>query len=227
VFDRDAIVSCFNHKRAIGEFPRDEDGEPIPIQLIAGLDPAASGYQASFLWGWHSGTERMSKIDSENHLGGGAVEALRIIREWYERYDCRHWVIEDNLYHQGLIQDPRIVEFCTTHGIVIESHQTLMNKHDPYFGVTSMARLFTEGLIDIPHKGVDAQTKAMAYLNQLVNYEGKSTRKSAKSDLVMASWFPIRPIRRWQREMQAAISYTDSQDFAGWEGLFEMEDQPW
>ena len=47
LFDRIEIEACRDQKRDIGQVPPG-------TRLIAGLDPASTGYQAAFLWAYNA-----------------------------------------------------------------------------------------------------------------------------------------------------------------------------
>jgi hypothetical protein len=234
VFVKEEIEQTYDLNRTLG-IPKvtiiDQYGEevPAPLRNVAGLDPAFSGYQAAFAWSFDPTTDRQWMIDLDNHLGGGIVPAFNIIKLWFEMYQMRHWVIEDNLYDTAIRDDPRIVEFCRRNDIFLEGHQTLMNKHDPFFGLTAMRRLFSEKLVNLPAGDDTSRAKTKLYQEQLLAYsdEIKKSRRN-KSDVLMASWFPQRAIRRWQKETQAAMSVEYEEDFAGWEaGFDEYNESPW
>jgi hypothetical protein len=77
LFDRVEIEECRDQKRDIGHIPKG-------TRLIAGLDPASTGYQAAFLWGYDAAENKLHMIDMNNSLGGGIPQALEIIKEWFE-----------------------------------------------------------------------------------------------------------------------------------------------
>lgn len=234
VFVKEEIEACYDLNRTIG-VPRIEaqdeygDTKPVPLRIVAGLDPAFSGYQAAFCWAFDPATDRQWMVDLDNHLGGGIVPAYNIIVQWFELYEVRHWVIEDNLFDTAIRDDPRIVEYCRQNDIFTEGHQTLMNKHDPFFGLTAMRRPFSERLINLPYGDETSRARTKLYQEQLLAYsdEIKKSRRT-RSDVLMASWFPQRAIRRWQKETQAAVAVEYDQDFTGWEVAFdEYNDMPW
>lgn len=234
VFVKEEIEGCFDPTRTIGvplvEMINEEgDTVPAPLRLVAGLDPSFSGYQAAFCWAFDPTTDRQWMVDLDNHLGGGIIPAFNIIKEWLDLYGVRHWVIEDNLYHTAIRDDPRIVEYCRQNDIFLEGHQTLMNKHDPFFGLTAMRRLFYEKLVNLPTGDETSRAKTMLYEQQLLAYSDEIRKQRRnKSDVLMGSWFPQRAIRRWQKETQASMSVEYDEDFAGWEGSFdELNESPW
>ena len=236
-FVKEEIEPAFNRDRGLGIEnippiqPADETAEPPErrLSLVAGLDPAFTGYQASFCWAYDSVSNQQFMVDLDNNLGGGVVPALTIMQEWLALYDLRHWVVEANLMRTGLLDDPRIVEWSRANDVYIEPHETQQNKHDEFYGVTSFRRLYIENMIDLPYWGDAARAKTNLYVQQLLAYSDENKRRSnTRSDIVMASWFPMRAIRRWQKETQASMSVQYDEDFSGWEELFDIGDEvPW
>ena len=45
-------------------------------------------------------------VDMNNHLGGGIPEALKIIKEWWMKYNLAHWVIEENGFQKAITTRP-------------------------------------------------------------------------------------------------------------------------
>ena len=215
LFDAEEIEACRDQKRDIGHVPSG-------VRLIAGLDPSSTGYQAAFLWGYHQDSNKLYMIDMENSLGGGIPQALDIIKRWFTKYNLSHWVIEENGFQKAIRQDKSIRDFAGKHGIFLEGHQTYNNKFDPVFGVTAMRPLFEEQLISLPYLGFEAQEKVNLYRSQLVYFssaKNKSRTVGTKTDIVMASWFPMKSIRRMQKERLATMGYDYSPSFDGYSGI--------
>jgi len=161
-------------------------------------------------------------IDMENSLGGGIPQALDIIKRWYQKYSLSHWVIEENGFQRAIRQDKSIKEFAGQHGIFLEGHQTYSNKFDPVFGVTAMRPLFAEQLISLPYLGFEAQEKVNLYKSQLVYFssaQSKSRTVGTKTDIVMASWFPMKSIRRMQKERLATMGYDYEPSYSGYSSM--------
>ena len=81
------------------------------LYLVAGLDPASSGYQASVLWGIDQYRGELYLVDFENRRGGGIRAALDQMADWLHNYDCRHWIVEENGFQSAIRQDAAIKEF--------------------------------------------------------------------------------------------------------------------
>ena len=213
LFDRVEIENCRDQKRDIGQIPRG-------TRLIAGLDPASTGYQAAFLWAYDQEANKLYMVDMNNSLGGGIPQALSVIKDWWNKYNCFHWVIEENGFQKAIRQDESIRKFASGHGIFLEGHETYKNKFDPIFGVTAMRPMFQEKIINLPYLGFEAQEKVNLYTSQLVYFssaKNKSKTVGTKTDIVMASWFPMRAIRRMQKERFAELGHDYSPSFSGYE----------
>ena len=213
LFDRVEIEECRDQKKDIGHIP-------AGVRLIAGLDPASTGYQAAFLWAYDSETNKLSMVDMNNSLGGGIPQALDVIKEWWKKYNCSHWVIEENGFQKAIRQDRSIREFASAHGVFLEGHQTHNNKFDPLYGVTAMRPMFQEKIISLPYLSFEAQEKVNLYTSQLVYFSSAKNRSKSigtKTDIVMASWFPLRAIRRMQKERFAELGHDYTPSFSGYE----------
>jgi hypothetical protein len=84
------------------------------------------------------------------------------------------------------------------------------------FGVTAMRPMFQEQKISLPYLGYEAQEKVNLYTSQLVYFSSARTKSKSvgtKTDIVMASWFPMRAIRRMQKERFAELGYDYSPSF--------------
>ena len=169
----------------------------------------------------------MVLVDIDNQHGGGIDQALRVIQEWKQRYDLYHWVIEENNFQKAIRQDTRIKEFCNMNGVILEGHETYKNKWDPQFGVTAMASLFEENKIVLPYGNPESQVKIDQYKKQLIYFASKGQKKNKTvSDIVMASWFPMKVIRRISKTSYASMEYDYEPSYYGFEET-DMNEAPW
>ena len=231
-FTREIVDPCRDPSYVVGQIPPLEEGSS-GVRLVAGLDPAGSGYQAAFLWAYQIQLKlRMWMVDLENREGGGIAAARETIREWTETYPgLAHWVVEENLYQGGIVDDDQIRAFANQHGIVLEGFRTYRNKVDPHLGVTSLQPLFADKSIVLPYGDAPSQAKTDTYRAQLLYYDGaaprnRNTRAGYKSDLVMASWFPLDVIRRAQQEVisEMAVDYEPEYE---WFSAYDWNEVPW
>lgn len=207
IFDADEVRACRNPKRAIGDIPKH-------TRLVAGLDPASTGYQAAVLWAFDPETSVRYLVDLENEQGGGMQQAFETISDWFTRYGCRHWVIEENNFQRAIRNYDKVKDFASRNAIKLDGHETMVNKWDRDMGVTTMAPLFEvdetsqRRHIDLPWADAECERKVGQIIRQWLNFtEATSGKRPAyKSDLVMAAWFPESVIRRWRREFVAEMS---------------------
>ena len=222
MFKVDSLDAARDDSRIVGHVPP-------RTRLIAGLDPAATGYQAAFLWAYDVENGKLYMVDIENKKGGGIPQAFKTIKEWHSKYQCSHWIIEENGFQRAIRQDRELKEWSSSRGIHLEGHQTQKNKFDPYFGVGSMSELFDKGLVNLPYGNADSQNKSNIYRRQLLyfsNAANKASSKGYKSDIVMASWFPIKIVRRLQKEFIAEMGYDYNPSFGNM-NISSMNTAPW
>jgi len=221
IFTMDMIDSCMRDDLVIGQVPGN-------LHLVAGLDPASSGYQAAVLWGVNSYKGELFLIDIENRQGGGVKHALQIMSDWYKKYDLQHWVIEENGFQTAIRQDDKIKEFVLRAGITMQGHVTGKNKHDPMYGVGSMAGLFENHKIHLPVGDSASASKVNAYRQQLLYFDGKpvSSRNKEKTDIVMAAWFPMKVFRRMQKEQLASMGLDYAASYTEF-GFTDYNEAPW
>ena len=198
------------------------------LHLVAGLDPASSGYQAAVLWGIDQYKGELYLVDLENKKGGGIRAALDQMAVWLHEYDCRHWIVEENGFQSAIRQDASIKEFTLRTGITVQGHLTGKNKHDPLYGVGAMADLFEDRRIHLPVGDGVSNAKVQQYRQQLLYFDGKpvSKRNKEKTDIVMASWFPMKVFRRMQKEHTADIGLDYNPSYGDYK-MTEMNNAPW
>ena len=223
MFNSEDIDQCRDVNRVIGQVP-------AGTHLIAGLDPASTGFQACVLWAANPDTGQMFLVDIENEQGGGVIQARKSIKRWHEKYGLAHWVIEENGFQKAIRQDTELKDFCGRMGIHLEGHQTQKNKYDPIYGVGSMQQLFEQKLINLPYGDTESETKSNIYRRQLIYFSSAASRaskaKSYKSDVVMASWFPMKVVRRLGKERLAEVGLDYEPSFGEWD-ITDMNESPW
>src|SRR6056300_437676 len=223
MFNSEDIDQCRDVNRVIGQVP-------AGTHLIAGLDPASTGFQACVLWAANPDTGQMFLVDIENEQGGGVIQARKSIKRWHEKYGLAHWVIEENGFQKAIRQDTELKDYCGRMGIHLEGHQTQKNKFDPIYGVGSMQQLFEQKLINLPYGDTESETKSNIYRRQLIYFSSAASKaskaKNYKSDVVMASWFPLKVIRRLGKERLAEVGLDYEPSFGEWD-IRAMNESPW
>lgn len=222
IFNLEDIESCYRPNLVVGQIPNRN------LHLVAGLDPASSGHQAAFLWGYDVVKREYYMIDNDNRQGGGTKAAYEIIEKWFKQYRLQEWVIEENGFQTAIRQDEKIKKLAYECGIVLTGTKTGTNKHDPMFGVGAMSELFEEGRIHLPVGDALSRDKVGAYKSQLVYFDGKpqNRRTKHKTDLVMASWFPMKIFRRLTKERSAMIGLDYTPSFGDWD-INDWNEAPW
>jgi hypothetical protein len=221
IFTMNIIDQCMRPDLVLGQVYKN-------LYLVAGLDPASSGYQASVLWGIDQYRGELYLVDLENKRGGGIRAALDQMADWLHQYDVRHWIVEENGFQTAIRQDAAIKEFTLRTGITVQGHLTGKNKHDPLYGVGAMADLFEDRRIHLPTGDGVSNSKVQQYRQQLLYFDGKpvSKRNKEKTDIVMASWFPMKVFRRMQKEHAADIGLEYNPSYGDFK-MSEMNEAPW
>ena len=228
VFSAESIDASKNHDRVVGLSGLDPEAG---WHLVAGLDPSATGFQAGFLWAWVKPENRLYAIDISNRKGGGVYPALELMVEWADVYGVKHWVIEENGFQKAIRENRDVTEWARRNDVYLEPHQTQGgNKHDPLYGVGAMSHLYESGMIDLPWGDETTREKFRSLERQMVRFTDNAAlmrRQSRKSDILMASWFPMRVIRRFQKEVQAEASRAEGEfSFTGFDSS-DWNEAPW
>ena len=214
IFDPEVIRDkCLDRSRGLGLL-----NVPQPYRLVAGLDPAARGVQAAFLWAvrlpsfysdydpqdprWRERrVEHYFMVDMETQSAGGIEGAVQIMRDWFVKYGCELWVVEDNSYQKVFFDDPRVKKLQEDLALKLRPAHSGGQTYDENFGVSSTAPLYHEGKVTLPYGTPEAVRKTNAFITQLTNFTNERAKKPGKSDILMASWFPHATIiKRWKRD---------------------------
>lgn len=244
VFDKQSVEASRNPSRVVGL-----SGIPSGFQLIAGLDPSATGYQAGFLWAVRE--HRMEgfgqpdlaplvqmerwMVDLNNQIGGGVAKAQALMEDWLLRYGCRIWVVEQNAFQKAILEDRVLVGWAKANNVMLIPHTTGMNKADPLYGVGAMSRLFLANLVDLPYGDDESRVKTRSYVKQVLEFTEDSVKqKKNTSDILMASWFPTAEIAKWETMIQQLQSPPTRPSQVGYKRSFtklasfsDSERAPW
>lgn len=212
------INACVDWDRPLGKVPPG-------CRLIAGLDPATTGYQAAVLWAFDPQTGVRHLVDLSNDKAGGYMGGWEVMKDWLAAYGLRHWVIETNNAQSMYMQTREIKEWSAHNGVIMEPHFThRVNKWDEAGGVVASFRLWRARMVSMPGQGEAAKRALRLYRGQLTAWEPK--RKTVKSDIVMAGWFPETKIRDWMMESEdmgvAEVEY-EQQGYP----TVDWNDAPW
>jgi hypothetical protein len=86
--------------------------------------------------------------------------------------------------------------------------------------------MFAEHKIVLPFYSPEAQSKSIAYTKQLSYFASKGNKNSYKSDIVMASWFPMKVIRNLQKLTYADMGLDYTPSYEGY-NMLDLNDIPW
>ena len=193
-------------------------------RLVAGLDPAARGTQAAFLW--HYANDTLSMVDLETQKAGGFAGALQLLEDWHTAYGVTFWFYEDNATQSEFFEDPRTKKLIVQLGLVVKPYHTHLNKTDPEIGISSMAPWYHSGRINLPYGTANARHKVNMLLRQLELWttDGVLRGRNRKTDIKMASWFPFPTIIKWGKA-DRQIRLVEEVE-TGYPGL-GLYDTPW
>lgn len=177
-FPPEMIEECKDHSRVVGHF------DP-QWRLIAGLDPAASGYTAFTLLGIDLRTGNRFLVDQVAVKGMRAPQMRDQIFDWTERYPIYEWRVEANGLQAQIVQyNEEIIKHLALRGVRVVPHFTGSNKWDPQFGVESTAPLFATGMMSIPWGNQTSAQTFQPFIEQLVAFP-----MGVVNDRVMSFWF--------------------------------------
>ncbi len=194
-FPTAAVKGIINGARNIGTIPKGKNGVRYNgmdgLIVVAGLDPAGSGYTAAVCLALDVSTQKRYLLDVSNKAAMKPDEIRELIKGWTDRYRVSEWRVEKNAFQTMLTQDREVREYLSSRGAILREHHTGQNKWDTNFGVASLTTLFhgwDEGnaLIEFPSTHASEGLKTL--IEQLVTWYPDAP-KSQKTDTVMAFWF--------------------------------------
>ncbi len=126
-FPSDAIKGVINGARNIGRIPKSKAGvRPQGMDgliVIAGLDPAGSGYTAAVCLAIDISTQKRYLLDVSNKAGMKPDEIRTLIKDWTDQYKISEWRIEKNAFQTMLTQDREVREYLSSRGATLREHQ--------------------------------------------------------------------------------------------------------
>lgn len=214
VFKDNYIANCISG-RVAGLIPNNpiagRDGGMTGLYIIAGLDPATSGFSAITILGVDLITSKRYIVDVWNNQGTTPAELKNKIKELTIKYTVREWRIENNGFQGFLANDIDIKQWLANRGTILVSHHTGNNKNDENFGVMGMSALFETQLIDIPSPKDNNHIKNL--ISQLISWKPGMTdaeKKRIKTDIVMSLWFAELRAQQLVLREQAQHSFRES-----------------
>jgi len=200
-FPAAAIKGVINGARNIGLIPKGKAGNRHEgmdgLVVVAGLDPAMSGYTAAVCIALDIASQKRYLLDVSNVPGMKPDDIRTLIKDWTDKYKISEWRVEKNAFQAMLTQDREVREYLSARGATLREHHTGQNKWDTDFGVASLTTLFhgyeeSNNLIEFPSTHSSEGLKAL--IEQLVTWYPDAP-KSQKTDCVMAFWFTELAVR--------------------------------
>lgn len=194
-FPTTAVKGVINGARNFGIIPRGKNGVRYNgmdgLIVVAGLDPAGSGYTAAVCLAIDVSTQKRYLLDVSNKAAMKPDEIRELIKGWTDKYKVSEWRVEKNAFQTMLTQDREVREYLSSRGAILREHHTGQNKWDTNFGVASLTTLFYgwedgKALIEFPSTHASEGIKTL--IEQLVTWYPDAP-KSQKTDTVMAFWF--------------------------------------
>lgn len=193
VFAMEAVQGCIDRARYPGRLMPGQPGHRVHgmegLYVVAGLDPAASGFTAMVVIGLdrQSGTRWVLEVVNRRALPPHEMRSE--MERLTDRYRINEWRIEKNAYQGSITQDRLIREMLNKRGCLLSPHHTDSTKWDPDFGVASMATLFegweeNRNLIRLP-----SQTQSEPVRNLIEQLCAWFPETKGLTDTVMALWF--------------------------------------
>ncbi len=194
-FNREAIEECKDHELKLGVIPSGL------TDIYLGVDPAAAenGFCAMILWGLNRTTKQRYLLDVFNRKGmRNWNNVIDQIAEYCRAFPVRKVIIEgNNTQKAGLTEQTHFKKMVTELGTRWEVYQTVTGAGaravQSNFDITTIGRMFDEGLITIPYGGTfDEVHRIDEYIDQLCAWRTDEHGHSIKylvRDMVMATLF--------------------------------------
>ena len=191
---------CWDSNRGACELP---NGLERPWVSIASVDPSPTNFWAIQWWVYHPQTELRYLMDTIKVKMTGSEfldwdpvkgEATGLMVEWQERsmdlgIPISTWIVEVNVANRFLIGTSASRRFQTKYSAGIVPHDTNRNKHDPRFGITTLAPHWKYGRVRLPGRKGDPGFFAAGKLVSEVTRYRLDGRPSGSDDQVHAEWF--------------------------------------
>lgn len=187
---------CWDNQRGLCELPK---GLSLPLVSIATADPSPTKFWSIQWWIYHPASEQRFLMDlirqsmeapdfldwdyNENEFVG-------IMESWQQRsvvmgLPISHWVVEKNAAQRFILQYQHARRWQAKHSVNVIGHETHSNKHDPEFGVQTLAPHWKFGRVRLPGKnGNPGRPAAFKLIDEVTKWPEGST-----DDCVMAQWF--------------------------------------
>lgn len=202
---------CWDEDRSLQEIPHGLNLSQCVA--IATVDPSAAMHWALELWIYHPESDMRYLVDFYRGplTAPGFLDRVDgvftgFLQEWQQwsinvGIPIQTWVVESNTCQRFLLQYQHAQDWIMKYGVNIVPHQTTQRRHDPEFGVQSIASHFKYGRVRLPGR---SHQYLKPFTDELTRWPNGRTE-----DCVMACWFfevykpqiaPLNatPIRFWR-----------------------------
>jgi hypothetical protein len=182
---------CWDEDRSLQEVPRGIDlGQCV---AVATVDPSAARHWALELWFYHPDSDTRWLVDfyrgpltAPGFLDRVDGKFEGFLEEWQQwsisvGLPIQTWVVESNTTQRFLLQYKHAQDWIAQHGVNLVPHQTTQRRHDPEYGVQSIAPHFKYGRVRLPGRSHQA---IKPFTDELTRWPNGRTE-----DTVMACWF--------------------------------------
>ena len=182
---------CWDEDRSLQEVPRGIN--LTECVAIATVDPSAAMHRALELWFYHPESDTRWLVDfyrgpltAPGFLDRVDGKFIGFLEEWQQwsvsvGLPIQTWVVESNTCQRFLLQYQHAKDWIALNSVNIVPHQTTQRRHDPDFGVQSIAPHFKYGRVRLPGRSHQA---IKPFTDELVRWPHGRTE-----DTVMACWF--------------------------------------
>ncbi len=191
--DKDGTLhpGCWDEDRALQEIPRGINLNECV--MIATVDPSAARHWAAEMWLVHVESNIRYLIDfyrgpltADGFLDRVDGVFMGLLEEWQQwsigaGIPIQTWVVEANTTQRFLLQYQHSKDWMVKHGVNIIPHQTTQRRHDPDYGVQSLAPHFKYGRVRLPYR---SRLAIKPFIDELTRWPHGRTE-----DTVMAAWF--------------------------------------
>ena len=158
------------------------------VPTLMSLDPGLGGGNSLTICQYSQ--ERLEVVDQITNYGLGRTEQiLDVIEINAAKYRPIDFILEMMAWQQSLGKDDRLLELGNKYGFRIYPHETRGNKHDPTFGVASMAGSMRAQELTIPWGDDAAKEQMSGLIHELKTWRPAVRGNKLRMDRVMSLWF--------------------------------------
>jgi len=202
-FPLDAVNGCVRVYNSGYPLPDQvRPGGTTGLYVVAGLDPAASGYTAIVVLGVDKVKKHRYVLDVQNVKAIKPHDLRELMVRLTRQWNIKVWSVEKNGLQTLISQDRDLRLALLDLGARIHEHHTQAfgrtGKWDPDYGVATLSPLFLGALesppapmITLPSPTTSRAVKAL--VEQLVTWQPEPT---GRTDIVMALWFADLAVRQ-------------------------------